>query len=197
MGERPTCYVIAGPNGAGKTTFAMRYLLEAVGCRNFVNADMIARGLSPLAPEQMQIQAGRLFLQEIQRNAKVRQDFAFETTLSGRSFVPFIQGLKQEAWQIVLIYLWIPSAEFSEERVRERVLAGGHDIPREVVYRRYPRSVQNFNTLYAPLCDVTLCFDNSGEKPILIFERDNSGITVHDSTRYGKLRTSYDNKRNP
>ena len=140
---RPTCYIIAGPNGAGKTTFALHYLPEATGCRNFINADLIADELSPLDPDRVQLEAGKTLLREIKNNVKRGMDFAFETTLSGRSYVRLLRDLHSKGWKIVLFYLWIPSAEFSRLRVRQRVEAGGHDIPAEAIARRYRRTVAN------------------------------------------------------
>ncbi len=115
--EKPTCYVIAGPDGAGKTTFALNYLPNIAGCNNFVNADMIAYGISPLNSLAAQYDAGRLFLNEINKNIAKRKDFAFETTLAGRSYINLLKTLKQDDWQIVLFFLWIPSADFSKDRV--------------------------------------------------------------------------------
>jgi len=126
----PTCWIIAGPNGAGKTTFAMEYLPKVTGCTNFVNADLIAAGLSPLAPERELIAASRIFLSEIEEHMSAKEDFAFETTLSGRSYLRLIQRLQAEGWQVGLIYLALPSVELSTLRVAERVAHGGHRTPR-------------------------------------------------------------------
>ena len=122
MGEnkKPICYVIAGPNGAGKTTFAMKYLPEIAGCHNFINADLIAFGISPLDSVGVQFDAGRLFLAEIHKNIEKRIDFAFETTLAGRSYINLLEKLRKEDWQIMLFFLWIPDADFSRDRVRQR-----------------------------------------------------------------------------
>jgi predicted ABC-type ATPase len=146
-------------NGAGKTTFALRYLPEMTGCRNFINADLIADGLSPLNPAGVQLEAGKILLREIEANVTAETDFAFETTLSGRMYVRLLKELhstrlrsdgttaRQEGWKIVLFYLWIPDAEFSRLRVRQRVESGGHDIPDEAIARRYRRTVSNFLTV--------------------------------------------------
>ncbi len=142
--KQPTCYVIAGPNGAGKTTFALRYLPEMTGCMNFINADLIADGLSPLDPTKVQMEAGKILLREIRSNVEKGEDFAFETTLSGRSYARLLKELRSKGWKTVLFYLWIPSARFSRARVLQRVEAGGHDIPAEAIARRYCRTVSNF-----------------------------------------------------
>jgi predicted ABC-type ATPase len=173
--QKPTCYIIAGPNGAGKTTFALNYLPEIADCRNFVNADMIAQGISPLDSVSAQFEAGRLFLQEIHKNIAKCVDFSFETTLAGRSYVNLLKKLRDENWQIVLFFLWIPSADFSRDRVRQRVQEGGHDIPDDTLYRRYPKILYNLIHIYTPLCDRIWWYDNSNVEPVLIFEQD--GLT--------------------
>ncbi len=188
--SQPTCYVIAGPNGAGKTTFALRYLPEMTGCRNFINADLIADGLSPLNPAGVQLEAGKIFLREIEANVSAGTDFAFETTLSGRMYVRLLKELHSKGWKTVLFYLWIPGAEFSRLRVRQRVESGGHDIPDEAITRRYRRTVSNFLTVFAPLCDEVFCYDNSNSGTVLVFADDADGRKVVDSTRYGLVLES-------
>ena len=188
--SHPTCYVIAGPNGAGKTTFALRYLPEMTGCRNFINADLIADGLSPLNPAGVHIEAGKIFLREIEANVAAGTDFAFETTLSGRMYVRLLTALRSKGWKIVLFYLWIPGAEFSRLRVRQRVESGGHDIPDEAITRRYRRTVSNFMTVFAPLCDEVFCYDNSNSGTVLVFADDADGRNVVDSTRYALVLES-------
>ena len=127
--RKPTCFIIAGPNGAGKTTFALRYLPQIAGCHNFVNADLIAYGISPFDSLSAQYEAGRIFLRQIYANIDKRVDFAFETTLAGRSHNNLLKKLRQDGWQIVIFFLWIPDAAFSKSRIRERVEHGGHNIP--------------------------------------------------------------------
>ncbi len=188
--SQPTCYVIAGPNGAGKTTFALRYLPEMTGCRNFINADLIADGLSPLNPSAAQVEAGKIFLREIGKNVEAGTDFAFETTLSGRMYVRLLKGLHSKGWKTVLFYLWIPDAEFSRLRVKQRVEAGGHDIPDEAILRRYRRTVSNFLTIFAPLCDEVFCYDNSVFNPRLVCERRDGELSVFDQGRYGMILRS-------
>jgi len=143
----PTCYIIAGPNGAGKTTFALKFL-PTVRCDRFINADLIAAGISPLAPETMQIGASRLFLKELEQQISEQKSFGFETTLSGRGYLRLIKQLKSKGWQIHLYYLWLPSVTFSLMRVDERVRHGGHSIPSEDIRRRYPKSISNLMSLY-------------------------------------------------
>jgi len=188
--NQPTCYVIAGPNGAGKTTFALRYLPEITGCRNFINADLIADGLSPLDPSRVQLEAGKTLLREIKGHVEKGEDFAFETTLSGRSYLRLLKELRSKGWKVVLFYLWIPSAEFSRLRVQQRVAAGGHDIPDEAIARRYKRTVSNFLNVFVSLCDETMCYDNSLPEPWPIFSDYKGERSVLDKTRYQSMMES-------
>jgi predicted ABC-type ATPase len=195
--QKPTCFVIAGPNGAGKTTFALRYLPQIAGCRNFVNADLIAYGLSPFDSLSAQYEAGRFFLREIYANIDKRVDFAFETTLAGRSQINLLKKLRQDGWRIVLFFLWIPGAAFSRSRVRERVKNGGHDIPENAVYRRYPRVMRNFIKIYIPLCDKVICYDNSGPKFVPVFEQESEVLHIFNQNIYEIiLGQSNENKTN-
>jgi predicted ABC-type ATPase len=184
----PTCTVIAGPNGAGKTTFALSYLPEAANCRNFVNADLIAAGLSPLSSDRELLAASRLFLREIDHYIRRREDFAFETTLSGRNYLRLIRKLLADGWRVDLYYLWLPTIEMSIERVAERVAHGGHDIPRESIVRRYPRGIANLLRHYAPLCSWAICIDNSTTVPDVIFVQNADGRTVVNRQLFEALR---------
>ena len=195
--NKPTCYIIAGPNGAGKTTFALKYLPEIAGCGNFVNADLIAYGISPLDSLAVQYDAGRIFLNEVNKNIEKRKDFAFETTLSGRSHLNLLKNLREDNWQTVLFFLWIPDADFSRDRVRQRVQDGGHDVPDNAIYRRYPRVMYNLINLYIPLCDKVSFYDNSSPEPVLVFEQDANGENILNSDIYQRiLRCADDYKRN-
>lgn len=184
---KPTCFIIAGPNGAGKTTFALRYLPQIAGCRNFVNADLIASGLSPFDSLSAQYEAGRIFLREIRSNISKRVDFAFETTLAGRSHINLLKKLRQDDWRIVLVFLWIPDADFSRSRVRERVEAGGHDIPDDTISRRFPRVIHNFVRIYIPLCDRVVCYDNSRPDPVPVFRQDSKGRRILNQDIYERI----------
>ena len=186
--KQPHCYIVAGPNGAGKTTFALTYLPLMVSCRDFVNADEIAKGLSPLDFEAGLVKAGKIFLEILQRKIEARTDFAFETTLAGRTYLSRIRDWRQAGWKVVLFYLYLPSVEFSVLRVRQRVLQGGHDIPREDIFRRYPRTVRNLFD-YAEICDQTYCLDNTGDQIAFIFEkRLGKPMEIHDSERFSILQ---------
>lgn len=167
--DQPTCWIIAGPNGAGKTTFALRYLPEVAGCRHFVNADLIAAGMAPLAQETERVAAGRIFLREIERHIEARRDFGFETTLAGRGYLRLIQRLKAADWRVELIYLALPGPAIAKARVAERVVHGGHDIPVPNIERRFSRSLRNLFEHYVAAVDRTVCFLNSEEWPAPIF----------------------------
>ncbi len=183
----PVCTVIAGPNGAGKTTFALDYLMAAGHSRNFVNADLIAAGLSPLNPDREAVEAGRLFLREVRRFVANRESFAFETTLSGRSYLRMIRELVASGWEVHLVYLWLPGVATCCERVAERVARGGHDISAATIERRYFRSVRNLSEEYASACTVTICYDNSGSVPSEIFTQNGESRTIQDEARYQLL----------
>lgn len=167
----PTCWIIAGPNGAGKTTFALEYLPTVAGCSRFINADLIAAGLAPLAPERELLAASRIFLREIELRIRAREDFAFETTLAGRTYLKLIERLHGDGWRIELIYLALPSAEMSKLRVAERVAHGGHAVPLADIERRFPRSLRHLLNDFSSRVDHCTCFMNGGENPVLVFEQ--------------------------
>jgi len=166
---QPVCWIVAGPNGAGKTTFALNYLPKVAGCNVFVNADLIAAGIAPLAPEGRAMSASRVFLREVSRNIRARRDFGFETTLSGLAHRQLIKRLRSEGWRVELIYLALPSVEMARSRVAERVLHGGHDIPRADIDRRFSRSLNNFLGDYVFLTDRAVCYLNADEDPVPVF----------------------------
>ncbi|HRA87837.1 MAG TPA: hypothetical protein PK992_07205, partial [Planctomycetaceae bacterium] len=155
--------------------------------RNFVNADLIAAGLSPLSPDEEALEAGRLFLREVHRFVADRESFAFETTLSGRSYLRMIRDMVADGWEVHLVYLWLPTADACVERMAERVAQGGHDIPEPTIRRRYSRSLQNLANEYSEACTATICYDNSGSRPYVIFTQDHSARLIHDSARYQRL----------
>ena len=166
-------YIIAGPNGSGKTTFAKLFLPDYVNCPNFVNADLIAQGLAPFEPRAAAIKAGKLVLQQIHEYSERGVDFAFETTLSGKSYKSLLTELKSKGYALHLFFLWLPGVELAMARIKERVREGGHNVPVEDVRRRFVRGINNFFTLYEPLLDSWMLFDNSKAKPTLIAKRKN------------------------
>jgi len=165
---RPRCLLIGGPNGAGKTTFAREYLPNDARVLNFVNADLIASGLSPLKPELAAVAAARLVLEEIDRLTKLRADFAWESTLSGLTYARRIQRMKQLGYNIEIIYLRLQSPQLALHRIESRVVQGGHNVPKADVLRRFSRSWNNFQSTYRPLADAWTVYDNSSPPPTLI-----------------------------
>ena len=168
----PKLFIIAGCNGAGKTTASYSVLPELLGCKEFVNADEIARGLSPFNPESVAIEAGKLMLQRIKHLMDERKTFAIETTLATKSYANTIKKAKELGYNVILLFFWLPSPEMAVERVAKRVIEGGHNIPTDVIYRRYWAGLQNFFTIFAPIVDSWLFFDNV-DKPILLAKKDN------------------------
>ena len=165
--------IIAGPNGAGKTTFAREYLPNEANCPIFINADLIAAGLAPFAPETASIKAGRLMLNEINANVKAGNNFAFETTLSGKTYAKHIADWKKQGYHITLVFLSLPDAEIAISRVAARVAAGGHNIPETIIRRRFKLGLQNFHQLYKPLANAWTLYDNSESQPALISRGTN------------------------
>ena len=151
--KSPQIYIIAGPNGAGKTTFATEILPRDAGCFDFVNVDMIAGGLSPFAPQKAAFRAGRLVLEQIHLLANRGLDFAFETTLSGKTYIKLLKDLKKKGYQILIFFLWIPTVKLALERIATRLRNGGHDVAEFVVRRRFDRSLHHFFKYYQPLVD--------------------------------------------
>ena len=168
MPSNPRVIIIAGPNGAGKTTFAREFLPNEAGCPIFVNADLIAAGLAPFAPETAAIQAGRLMLQELRRHFAARESFAFETTLSGRGYLHQIDKWQAAKYKVKLIFLQLDSAEEAIARVAQRVKQGGHNIPETVIRRRFTAGKAYFDQLYAPKVDAWALYDNAGSTPVLL-----------------------------
>ena len=175
---RPRVCVLAGPNGAGKSTSAAPLVRDRWGIRTFVNADVIAQGLSGFAPDAAGLAAGRLMLAQLDALAQERADFAFETTLASRSFAPRLQDLQAAGYEVLLLFLWLPSAELAVLRVQERVLSGGHDVPAPTVRRRFGRGLHNFLHLYRDLVDRWWCLDGSRVPPPLVAEGEGATVSV-------------------
>jgi predicted ABC-type ATPase len=159
--QRPHIIIIGGPNGAGKSTTAPALLKGTLGVTEFVNADTIAQGISAFQPESVAFHAGRVMLERIHRLAKEQVDFAFETTLASRTFASWIDELKKTGYIFHLVFLWLPNPEFALARVAERVRIGGHNVPEEIVRRRYNKGIRNFFRLYKPLADTWRLYNNS------------------------------------
>ncbi|MFN2438527.1 MAG: zeta toxin family protein [Chitinophagaceae bacterium] len=176
----PELFIVAGPNGAGKTTASFTILPQIFNCREFVNADEIARGLSPFNPESVAFEAGRIMLGRIEQLILSNQTFAFETTLSTRSYVKLIERCRKIGYTINLIFLWLNDPALAVERVRTRVAKGGHNIPEDVIRRRYEKGLNNFVNLFLPLCDRWIVADNSFDAPVSISRGNKTNIELID-----------------
>jgi predicted ABC-type ATPase len=180
--------VFAGPNGAGKTTAALTMLSRFLNILEFVNADEIARGLSPLRPANAERQAARLMLSRIVDLINDNQNFAIETTCAGRTYLALLDRARRKGFRITIVFLWLPSVQAALARVRRRVRQGGHDVPTAAVKRRYKTGWQNFRGHYLTLADNALIYDNSDRAGILVAEkRDGGDLLVHDPTRWKKI----------
>ena len=186
MNDKPKIIVIAGCNGAGKSTIAPHLLRDAFGLKDFVNADTIAQGLSAFSPESVSMEAGRLMLKRLRDLANERKSFSFETTLATRFYAKWLAELQQKGFEFHLIFLWLNRPELAFERVRERVNQGGHNIPEDVIYRRYFKGLQNFFNLYQPIADTWTLYDNSfdAEK---IAEGNRKGDNIFKQSTWKKI----------
>ena len=178
----PSIVIVAGPNGAGKSTVAPALLHGTLAVDEFVNADVIASGLSAFDPDSAAIAAGRVMLARIRELALQRLNFAFETTLASRSFAPWLRQLVTSRYSAHLVFLWLPSADFAVDRVAERVRTGGHNVPPETVRRRYAAGLRNFFELYQPLVSGWVLYDSSGPVPRPVAE----GLASHPPTVYDR-----------
>lgn len=178
----PSIVIVAGPNGAGKSTIAPALLRGALAVNEFVNADVIASGLSAFDPDRAAIAAGRVMLARIRELASQRVNFAFETTLASRSFAPWLRQLVTSGYSAHLVFLWLPSADFAVDRVAERVRTGGHNVPPETVRRRYAAGLRNLFRLYQPLVSGWVLYDSSGPVPRPVAE----GLASHPPTVYDR-----------
>lgn len=171
--RRKKIIIVAGPNGAGKTTFAMEFLPNEAGCPIFVNADLIARALSPFNPDAAVFRAGKIMLSEIEEHARRGESFAFETTLSGKTYARMIKNWRKEGYAVKLFFLKLESVELAIRRVGQRVREGGHNIPEEDIRRRFASGMRNFDELYCGIVDEWALYDNSGDVPVLLREGVN------------------------
>jgi len=192
----PNLYIISGCNGAGKTTASFTILPEMLDCQEFVNADEIARGLSPFQPEKVAVEAGRIMLQRIDELLKKRTDFAIETTLATRSYAQTIKKAKSQGYNITLVYFWLFSPELAIARVKRRVSEGGHNIPEEVIRRRYRNGIHNLFKLFIPICDYWIIIDNS-QKPYIIVAEGQEGqeLQIQSEQIWDKLKTLSNEQR--
>lgn len=193
----PTVYVIAGPNGAGKTTFASEFLPDFVDCREFLNADLIAAGLAPFAPETQNVRAARLLLERIKELATAKTDFGFETTLSGRTYIRLLKEMQeQHGYRIVLFFLWLPTADMAVSRVANRVRQGGHNVPEIDIRRRHAVGQRNLFQLYRPLVNAWWLYDASSLPPSLIANEEDGHCSVILSEQFEKIQRAITELRN-
>lgn len=188
--HHPKCYIVAGPNGAGKTTFAAEFLPEFVHCLEFLNADLIAAGLSPFAPEKQNLRAGRLVLTRIRELTKVGKDFGFETTLSGRGYVSLLKGLRENGYRVLLFFLWLPSPDLAVARVSNRVRQGGHPVPEPVIRKRFHSGLRNLFRLYLPLMNEWWLYDASQLPPKVIAQEERGKIKCYNPILFDQIRHS-------
>ena len=189
-------YIIAGCNGAGKTTASFTILPEILDCKEFVNADEIAKGLSPFQPEKVSLESGRIMLNRINDLIRERKNFAFETTLSTISYRSKIIEAKAKGYTVILLFFWLQNIELAKERVKVRVAEGGHNIEPEVIERRYQRGVKNLFNIYLPIVDGAFIFDNSEAMPVLLAEKQlNAILNIVNNSTFSILKNYYDNQR--
>jgi predicted ABC-type ATPase len=184
----PNLYIISGCNGAGKTTASYTILPEILQCKEFVNADEIAKGLSPFQPEKVAIEAGRIMLNRVRELLDTDSDFAFETTLATKSYINIIKQAQTKGYFVTLIYFWLDSPELAVERVKERVLQGGHNIPEDIINRRYLNGLKNLSKIYMPNCDFWMIVDNSNPPFSVIAEGNKmNNIIVSNEQAFNQI----------
>lgn len=186
--NKPKIIVIAGCNGAGKSTIAPHLLRDAFGLKDFVNADTIAQGLSAFSPESVSLEAGRLMLKRLKDLAKSKKSFSFETTLATRFYSNWLADLQEKGFEFHLVFLWLENPKLALERVNERVILGGHNIPENVIYRRYFKGIQNFFKLYKPIADSWTLYNNSSFGVAeIIAEGDSNNDKIFNTTLWEKI----------
>lgn len=188
-------YIIAGCNGAGKTTASFTILVDTLECMEFINADEIAKGLSPFQPEKVAFEAGRIMLNRIKELLHKGVNFSIESTLSTKSYKHLIINAQQKGYKVSILYFWLQSVELAKERVKSRVLEGGHNIEPQIIERRYFRGIKNFLELYIHMADAVLIFDNSfGNHQLIAQTNSVKKIDVIDEVKFQKLKTYFDEK---
>jgi len=190
-------YIIAGCNGAGKTTASFTILPEIIDCKEFVNADEIAKGISPFQPEKVAFESGRIMLKRINELIDENESFAFETTLATKSHIGKIRKAKQKGYTTTLLFFWLESIDLAKERVKIRVREGGHNIKPNVIERRYKKGIRNLFDIFLPEVDGVLIFDNSSVDPTLIAKKGNNAqkLEIIDETKFNQIKEYYDDKR--
>jgi predicted ABC-type ATPase len=184
----PTLYIIAGPNGVGKTTFADRYLPDEAKQLEFVNADLIARGLSPYNPESVAIEAGRIMLRRVRELISRRAGFTWETTMSGRTATNWLRQAREAGYSLKTYFLWVRDTETTLRRIRQRVVEGGHNIPEDVSRRRFYKTIQNFFAVYRPLMTSWKLIQNELPGPRLLAVEKHGRLVVRDTFQLAQIQ---------
>lgn len=189
MSKLPKLYIIAGCNGAGKTTASFTILPEVLGCKEFINADEIAKGLSPFQPESVAMQAGRIMLARMDELLQKGETFAFETTLATKSYKQKIEWAQANGYEVTLLFFWLDSPNIAKERVAQRVAEGGHNIPLETIERRYYNGIANLFTIYIDMVDICYIFDNSeGERTPIAKKYKGEKEIIYNAVLYNQMK---------
>ena len=189
-------YIIAGCNGAGKTTASFTILPEVLGCKEFINADEIAKGLSPFQPESVAMQAGRIMLARMDELLQKGETFAFETTLATKSYKQKIEWAQVNGYEVTLLFFWLDSPNMAKKRVAQRVAEGGHSIPTETIERRYHNGIANLFAIYMDMVDICYIFDNSeGERTPIAKKYKGEKEIIYNTDLYNQMKNSYEKER--
>jgi len=193
MSKLPKLYIIAGCNGAGKTTASFTILPEVLGCKEFINADEIAKGLSPFQPESVAVQAGRIMLARMDELLQKGETFAFETTLATKSYKQKIEWAQANGYEVTLLFFWLDSPNIAKERVAQRVAEGGHSIPSETIERRYHNGITNLFAIYIDMVDICYIFDNSeGRKELIAQKERHKDIVIYNNDKFNLMKNNYE-----
>ena len=191
MSKLPKLYIIAGCNGAGKTTASFTILPEVLDCKEFINADEIAKGLSPFQPESVAMQAGRIMLARMDELLQKGETFAFETTLATKSYKQKIEWAQANGYEVTLLFFWLDSPNIAKERVAQRVAEGGHNIPLETIERRYYNGIANLFTIYIDMVDICYIFDNSeGRKELIAQKERHKDIVIYNNDKFNLIKNN-------
>ena len=191
MSKLPKLYIIAGCNGAGKTTASFTILPEILGCKEFINADEIAKGLSPFQPESVAMQAGRIMLARMDELLQKGETFAFETTLATKSYKQKIEWAQANDYEVTLLFFWLDSPNIAKKRVAQRVAEGGHNIPLETIERRYYNGIANLFTIYIDMVDICYIFDNSeGRKELIAQKERHKDIVIYNNDKFNLMKNN-------
>ena len=186
-------YIIAGCNGAGKTTASFTILPEVLDCKEFINADEIAKGLSPFQPESVTMQAGRIMLARMDELLQKGETFAFETTLATKSYKQKIEWAQANDYEVTLLFFWLDSPNMAKKRVAQRVAEGGHSIPSETIERRYHNGITNLFAIYIDMVDICYIFDNSeGRKELIAQKERHKDIVIYNNDKFNLMKNNYE-----